>query len=96
MNDAFDDLLRAMKRAREALYNGFEPHNQSRAYHDADAAIMKAGLARIAQPEAPAITGPNLATCSYCGEQRVVQRACKRCDYPNCFCVQPLPQNGRS
>jgi hypothetical protein len=40
--DDFDDLLRAMRRAREALYNGFEPDNQSRAYHDADEAIKKA------------------------------------------------------
>ena len=46
MSDAFDDLLRAMKRARDALYNGFEPDNQSRAYHDADKAIKVAGLAR--------------------------------------------------
>ncbi len=46
MNEAFDDLLRAMKRARDALYNGFEPDNQSRAYHDADEAIKVADLAR--------------------------------------------------
>lgn len=44
--DAFDDLLRAMKAARDALYNGFEPDNQSRAYHAADEAVKKAGAAR--------------------------------------------------
>jgi hypothetical protein len=57
MNEAFDDLLRAMKRAREALYNGFEPDNQSRAYHDADDAIKKAGLARCTVPEGRDIGG---------------------------------------
>jgi hypothetical protein len=47
-NSAFDELLTAMKAARDALYNGFEPDNQSRAYHAADDAVKKAGLARAA------------------------------------------------
>lgn len=45
--EAYDDLLRALKRAREALYNGFEPDNQSRAYHDVDDAIRKSSAARL-------------------------------------------------
>lgn len=44
--EEFDKLLAALKRAREALYNGFEPDNQSRAYHDIDDHIKAAGQAR--------------------------------------------------
>jgi hypothetical protein len=43
-----DILLAALKRAREGLYNGFEPDNQSRLYRDIDDVIKRAGAERAA------------------------------------------------
>ena len=37
-----DQLLAALKAARDALYNGFEPDNQSRAWHAANNAVAAA------------------------------------------------------
>lgn len=48
---SYDDLLAALKRAREGLYNGFEPDNQSRCYRDIDDVIKAVGLARLTRSE---------------------------------------------
>lgn len=49
--EEYDELLRALKRARDYLYNGFEPDNQSRAYHDVDATIKKGEQIRLTLSE---------------------------------------------